>query len=317
MGNNTSAEDSVPDDDAIYEREASESYARYGLKRGAPIDTKRVAAAIDDFGWNLLAKLETRRKNEGITSGCIAVSPVALATVLSSLAAGIMHGSPAGEEISDALQLPVMYAECLEAVGDNMRQAVASGDARAVLWMPMGLWANSTLRPDFVEFVNDSLGGTVVKVEAKRMVDTSSHGVNLWCADRSDGAISTIIPDGTKTNYCALTSGLHFCGQWATGFHPSKSTRSVFNITGARRQKQQIPCIMMHRTDQRLPYTEVWSSSAASRTNAVADPELAIIAPEGLVAQIVELPYAQGYTNSSAFSAYFILPAAAVPLSQL
>jgi hypothetical protein len=61
----------------------------------------------------------------------------------------------------------------------------------------------------------------------------------------------------------------------------------------------------------------VWTNETPG-PNTVSEEELAFLAPEGLLCQIVALPYAESYgAPGSCFQAVVVLPHSSVPLSKL
>jgi serine protease inhibitor len=240
----------------------------------AHIPVKIIALRMNDFGLKFLQAIDKKNKATGKTDGCIAVAPIALAGMVAALASASTVDSAGAQELSDVLQLPLSCTECVEELGNAMREIVAAADPRAVLWMPMCVWASAHTSNDYKHFLGECLG-----IEAKKLMHTQA--INLWFEDRSDRKMSNLVPSDVQAQACYLTSGLFFRGQWACGFAPEDNTREVFTITQrGTRQKVQVPCVMMRKRDT-LPYVEVWTNETAAN-NTVTDTQLAMLAPEGI-----------------------------------
>uniref|UniRef100_A0A7S0MXF3 Serpin domain-containing protein n=1 Tax=Pyramimonas obovata TaxID=1411642 RepID=A0A7S0MXF3_9CHLO len=290
---------------------ATHEYGKYGL--GAPLEAIPVnttASRMNDFGFRLLHAIDKKNKATGARDGCIVVSPVALATMLGALATGATVESVGGEQLSEALQLPLSCTECVEELGHALREIVAASDPRATMWMPMAVWIATHRNMDYQRFLGECLG-----VEVRKLGENT--GVNDWFDDRSDHTLKDIVPDSEEPRSCCLTSGLFFNGSWACGFCPEDNVREAFTITQRSvRQKVQVPCVMMRKRDT-LQYVEVWTNETVSN-NTVADPELAMLAPEGMLCQIVEIPYTASYMQpGTSLTAVVVLPHFHVQLSQL
>ena len=216
------------------------------------------AAANNQFGFKLLAKLNAQAKNKNIF-----ISPLSIGQVL-KMAAGGAEGATR-EEINKALSLPAQQS--VEEMNKNDARMIDTilkktdhpmigmhankRDTEFKLTIANSLWANEqfALNKSFVNTCSKSYNAMVQNLN---FADPSSVGkINSWASQNTNGKIPSILQRLSASQLMVLVNATYFKAAWMDQFTKQATQDADFH-TGKGDTKK----VPMMQTGGKMIYSE-------------------------------------------------------------
>jgi serine protease inhibitor len=202
-----------------------------------PGDARTVGQAVDEFGFDLFAKVADARQNT-------IVSPLSMTVLLAMLLAG--SDGPTATEIANVLHLSdkrdVRVGALLRQLSDTDQVTLSVADS---LWAG----ADAPINQDYKTFLEKTFGATV------QNGDLGSPGtakdIDKWASRNTDGLIDNIASDlglPDPSVLLVLLNAVYFLGKWQIPFDQGSTRPEQFGDIG------DVP--MMHLNDETFGYTQ-------------------------------------------------------------
>ncbi|MBP2230036.1 serpin B [Azospirillum agricola] len=199
------------------------------------------------------------------------VSPLSLGGALGLLAQGA--SGKTAQTILPALGNPPDGAEGVAKSWKEMADVLRKPASDTVtLQLANGLWHAAALTVDeaVAGRIRDALSGEIAAIDPAK--GDPAAAVNAWVADKTAGAIPSVVERLGPDTELVLASALAFKGRWETSFDPSATMPRPFKAADGT--KPEVP--MMARVDDAFRYAETKDSRGVLLP--YADPAYAMIA---------------------------------------
>ncbi|WP_157987767.1 serpin family protein [Jiangella endophytica] len=207
----------------------------------APADAGTVGASVNQFGFDLLGRLNDGTENT-------VTSPVSVASLLAMVLAGA--GGQTAEAMAATLHLDdprdVRVGQLLQQLADTSDVTLAPANA---LWAQQGV----PFEDDYLSFVRDSFGATVDEADlgAQSTADEIDAWVREHTEDRIDGIAGDLgLPDPSAA--MVLVNAVYFLGTWTTQFDPADTQAQEFTLPDGG--SADVP--LMFLRGQTLPFVQ-------------------------------------------------------------
>jgi serine protease inhibitor len=204
-----------------------------------PAAQARIAAASNDFGFNLLRELGKKEAGKNLF-----LSPYSLAVALSMTANGANGATR--EAMLRTLRLQGMSLEEINQAHAELRAGLADPAGKIQLATANSIWIDQGFhfRPDFLRRNEASYEAQVTSLN---FADPRSlRTINGWVDRQTRGKIPEIVrrEDLTPMHVAVLLNAVYFKGTWAVSFPRAATRERDFTLADGRCKK----CPMMTNT---------------------------------------------------------------------
>jgi serine protease inhibitor len=199
-----------------------------------------------------------------------------------SIALGMTYAGARGEtaqQMAKVLHFPGARDKLHEEFAALHRSLNPAPGSRAYrLSIANRLWGQAAYHflPDFLALTRESYEAELAEVDFRRDPEGARQKINSWVAERTEGRIKDLIPEGVldPLSRLVLTNAIYFKGDWSRPFAKSATHEEPFHVSSDKTTR--VP--LMHKQD-----------------------EFRFRAGDGL--KVLELPYGKGELSS-----YVLLP---------
>ncbi|KAH9408063.1 serpin [Tyrophagus putrescentiae] len=206
---------------------------------GPVLKALHVAQANDDFGLQLLHRLELAEKTERgqkhslQTPRNLLISPLSLSSVLTMLMAGGRNVT--GEEIKNTLGFEKMTEQDVFTGFSHLLQGVKStsgeNNKHITLQMANSIALQNTFRllPEYERVIRESFGATPFPVDFSRHAHEATASINAWVAQQTHNKVEKLFKEDLDAeSVLVLLNALYFKGAWQYRFNASQTVDAPF-----------------------------------------------------------------------------------------
>jgi serpin B len=189
------------------------------------IDVAALAQAYNAFGLNLFQAIAkpTPTKN-------VFMSPLSVACALAMTYNGAYADTATA--MADVLQVPAINLEAFNSANGDLRTALSSDAAEALLSIANSLWVdeNITFRDAFVAATRVAYDAKLGEVDF--LAPGTLNTINGWVAEATHNKITNLVKkdDLTRDTLCILINAVYFKGLWETQFKVSETRDLDFTL---------------------------------------------------------------------------------------
>jgi serpin B len=246
-----------------------------------PADAMSAAAAVNDFGFDLLRAMHPE--------GDAVVSPASIALALAMARAGAL-GETAGQMDSvlhdAAADAHSSWLNALEAAlvsrTGTFKDAYGK-DQPVTLRIANATFSQQgmTLKPAFHQVLGERFGAGVRLVDFKTATEAARQAINGWVGDETEHRIEELLAQGVldPLTRLVLVNAIYLKAAWLTPFDPKATTPAPFTLLDG--STKDVPT--MHLIEE-LPYAEGAGWRAVELPYVGGSLAMTIIVPDDLAA---------------------------------
>jgi serpin B len=190
----------------------------------------RLAAADNEFGFNLFSQIQTKDKDKNIF-----ISPLSVAFALA-----MTYNGAAGETqpaMARALKLERMSLAEINQASAALTKTLISSDPKVEMVIANSLWARQgvTFKPDFLARNRQFFGAEITSLNFGS--PQAKNTINNWVSRKTRGKIPAIIDQIDAQKVLFLINAIYFKGQWQKRFDKTLTNNEPFHLlSGAQKQ---------------------------------------------------------------------------------
>ncbi len=190
----------------------------------------RLAAADNEFGFDLFSQIQTKDRDKNIF-----ISPLSVAFALA-----MTYNGAAGETqqaMARALKLEGMSLSELNQSGAALTKTLVSSDPKVEMVIANSLWARQGVefKPDFLARNRQFFGAEIASLNFGS--PQAKNTINNWVSSKTRGKIPAIIDQIDAQKVLFLINAIYFKGQWQKRFDKTLTNNEPFHLlSGAQKQ---------------------------------------------------------------------------------
>jgi serpin B len=193
---------------------------------GRPTDLPNIALQNNEFAFSLYQQVAAGNENN------VFFSPFSISTALAMTYAGAA-GSTA-DAMSSAMNFSANGADFHSAYGNYLDQLELSADGHVDLRIANRLWAERSyaLHPTFLDINAAAYRSALQPMNFTTAAEQSREEINQWVAQKTDGRILDLIPQGVinPMTRLVLTNAIYFKGDWLHAFDEKDTQERKFYL---------------------------------------------------------------------------------------
>ena len=176
--------------------------------RETKVQEEAMAEEINAFGFRVFRKVQDGKD--------VFLSPLSLSMALSMLSGGAEAKTE--EAMLKTLGMTGWSKEETGAYFRRMAQTLKTVDPGTAMEIANSLWVNgdTELKKDYVRWADDAFGATVAEEDFD--APETLRKVNDWCAEKTNGKITSILDRLNSEAKMLLLNALYFKGRWEKPF---------------------------------------------------------------------------------------------------
>ena len=210
-------------------------------KAAADADKGAIGSAVNDFAFDLYAKLSAQKGN-------LFYSPQSVSTALTMTWAGARGGT--ADQMAKVLHLPAEKPESIHAANAKLLASLSGSREKQgfELSVANALWGQKGYPwvADFLGLLKANYGAGLNEVDFVKDTEGARKTINLWVEQQTREKIKELIAEGVldSATRLVLTNAIYFKGDWASQFKKDQTVDGDFFTEGDK--KVSVP--MMHQT---------------------------------------------------------------------
>jgi serpin B len=210
-------------------------------KKPVPVPAAKSAAASNQFGWDLYAKLGSKAEGENLF-----FSPTSI-----SMALGMTYAGARGDTAEQMAK--VLHWEGEQAgIHADMAGWIAHLNAidqgqEYELRVANRLWAQRgyAFLPEFLKITRERYRAELGQVNFESQTEQARQTINRWVEQQTAQKIENLLPRGAieARTKLVLTNAIYFKGDWETPFKKSATRDEDFQVSSSN--KRPVPMMRM------------------------------------------------------------------------
>ena len=202
-----------------------------------PAAAKEFAAAEAAFSWDFYRQLAAK-------DGNLFVSPFSIANALAQVTAGARGDTAA--ELQRALHIDSLGDRAYAGAGAlDLSLTSGANDDTFRLKVANSAWTQNgfAFEKPYLDLLARYFGSEMRSVDFKAAAEPARKEINNWVADRTQGKIRDLMPEGSVTTLTrlVLANAIYFNARWETEFHPSTTQEGDFKkLDGSNARAQMM-----------------------------------------------------------------------------
>lgn len=190
----------------------------------------RLAAADNEFGFNLFNQIQTKDRDKNIF-----ISPLSVAFALA-----MTYNGAAGETqqaMARTLKLERMSLDEVNRTSAALMKTLTGADPKVEMVIANSLWARQGVefKPDFLERNRQFFGAEIASLNFGS--PQAKNTINNWVSGKTKGKIPAIIDQIDSRQVLFLINAIYFKGQWQKRFDKTLTKNEPFHLlSGAQKQ---------------------------------------------------------------------------------
>jgi len=184
---------------------------------------KKVASSSDEFGLNLLGKLNKTNKDTNIF-----ISPLSVSMALGMTMSGAK--STTLNEMENTLGFSGLSQDDINQTYKNLIQSLTNADPNVMMQIANSIWYKNTFSVE-QNFIDVNKNYFIAAVQGLDFNDASSvNTINNWVSQNTNGKINNIISKIPLGAVMYLINAIYFKGTWKYQFDSSSTTSKPFYL---------------------------------------------------------------------------------------